>query len=116
MEMVPLGLSTYQTHDTCMQNHPTHKKCGVFCFNYIALKFMQHSHVLDDFRYIRAVNPLIVVSNCPVRIVPTIFFYKSTFMRWIEYNIFNWHGVSLFFFFLSSMGESNFKQLKFCYL
>jgi hypothetical protein len=77
---------------------------------------MQQLDVLDDFRCIHVVNPLIGVSSRPVRIIPTIFFYKSTFMRWIEYNIFNWHGVSLFFFFLSSMGESNFKQLKFCYL
>jgi hypothetical protein len=48
------------------------------------------------FRYIRVVNPLIGVSSCSVRIVTTIFLYKSTFMRRIQYNIFNWHGVSLF--------------------
>jgi hypothetical protein len=31
-----------------MQNHPTHKKVEFFVST-IALKFMQQSHVLDDF-------------------------------------------------------------------
>jgi hypothetical protein len=37
MEMVSLGLSTYQTHDTCMQNHPTHKKVEFFLFQLLLL-------------------------------------------------------------------------------